>query len=67
MQSGDPLNELKDLLDHFYNDEQINNVKTMVNGNDLCEILGLFHDLGEAIHAFNVKRIAELEKYKQAY
>ena len=39
----------------------------MVCGTDLCEMLGLFHDLAEAINEANVQKIAELEKYKIAY
>lgn len=39
----------------------------MVCGSDLCEMLGLFHDLAEAINELNVKKIGELEKYKIAY
>ena len=42
-------------------------MRTMVPGTDLCEMLGLFHDLAEAVHAVNAKSIAELEKYKIAY
>ena len=65
--TGDPLQELKDLLDLFYEDEQINNYATMVTGSDLVEILGLFHDLAEAINELNIKKIQELEKYKIGY
>lgn len=39
----------------------------MVCGSDLCEMLGLFHDLAEAVNEFNAKKVAELEKYKIAY
>lgn len=39
----------------------------MVCGSDLCEMLGLFHDLAEAVHELNAKKVAELEKYKIAY
>lgn len=39
----------------------------MVCGNDLCEMLGLFHDLAEAVFDINAKKITELEKYKIAY
>jgi len=39
----------------------------MVCGSDLCEMLGLFHDLAEAVNELNVKKIGELEKYKIAY
>ena len=39
----------------------------MVCGHDLCEMLGLFHDLAEAIDQTNRVKIAELEKYKIAY
>ena len=39
----------------------------MVCGSDLCEMLGLFHDLAEAQVAANVLKVAELEKYKIAY
>ena len=49
MISGDPYQELKDLLDLFFQNEQVNNHTTMVCGHDLCEMLGLFHDLAEAI------------------
>lgn len=65
--SGDPFTELKDLLDLFFGDEQVNNASTMVLGSDLCEMLGLFHDLAEAIDLLNVKKVSELEKYKIAY
>ena len=63
----DPLNDIKDLLDLFYGDEQVNNQMTMVCGTDLCEMLGLFHDLAEAVNELNAKKISELEKYKIAY
>ena len=39
----------------------------MVCGNDLCEMLGLFHDLAEAIDQTNRAKLAELERYKIAY
>ena len=65
--SGDPFQELKDLLDLFFSDDQVNNFTTMVCGSDLCEMLGLFHDLAEAINELNIKKITELEKYKIAY
>ena len=39
----------------------------MVCGSDLCEMLGLFHDLAEAINEVNIKKLQELEKYKIAY
>ena len=39
----------------------------MVYGSDLCEMLGLFHDIAEAISMFNEKKVAELEKFKIAY
>ena len=39
----------------------------MVSGSDLVEILGLFHDLAEAINELNIKKITELEKYKIGY
>ena len=55
------------MLDLFYDDEQINNYTTMVSGSDLVEILGLFHDLAEAINELNIKKISELEKYKIGY
>jgi hypothetical protein len=32
----------------FFQDENINNLKSMVCGQDLCEMLGLFFDLAEA-------------------
>ena len=56
-----------DLLDLFFGDEQINNFTTMVYGQDLCEMLGLFHDLAEAVNDLNIKKVAELERYKIAY
>ena len=65
--SGDPFKDVKDLLDLFYSNENINNFTTMVFGSDLCEMLGLFHDLAEAIGEINAKKVAELEKYKIAY
>ena len=65
--SGDPFNDLKDLLDLFFANDQVNNFTTMVTGSDLCEMLGLFHDLAEAINELNIKKIGELEKYKIAY
>ena len=55
--SGDPFQELKDMLDLFYDDEQVNNFSTMVSGSDLVEMLGLFHDLAEAINELNIKKI----------
>ena len=55
------------MLDLFYDDEQVNNFSTMVSGSDLVEMLGLFHDLAEAINELNIKKIQELEKYKIAY
>jgi len=39
----------------------------MVYGSDLCDMLGLFHDIAEAVGMYNVKKIAELEKFKIAY
>ena len=39
----------------------------MVYGNDMCEMLGLFHDLAEAVYELNIKKVQELEKYKIAY
>ena len=63
----DPLTDIKDQLDLFYGDEQVNNQMTMVCGTDLCEMLGLFHDLAEKVNELNVKKISELEKYKIAY
>ena len=39
----------------------------MVYGQDLCEMLGLFHDIAEAVALFNEKKVAELEKFKIAY
>ena len=39
----------------------------MVCGNDLCEMLGLFYDMTEAINIINEKKVAEMEKYKIAY
>ena len=39
----------------------------MVCGNDLCEMLGLFHDLAEENRATLLKKLEELEKYKIAY
>ena len=39
----------------------------MVYGSDLCEMLGLFHDIAEAIVLYNEQKIAALEKYKIAY
>ena len=51
----------------FYDDEQVNNFSTMVCGTDLCEMLGLFHDIAEAINVLNHTKIAELEKFKIAY
>lgn len=65
--SGDPFQELKDVLDLFFDDQQVNNYTTMVCGSDLCEMLGLFHDLAEAIYNLNIKKITELEKFKIAY
>ena len=65
--SGDPYQELKDLLDLFFQNDQVNNYTTMVCGHDLCEMLGLFHDLAEAIDYTNRAKIAELERYKIAY
>ena len=55
------------MLDLFFSDEQVNNYTTMVYGNDLCEMLGLFHDLAEAVHEVNAKKVAELERFKIAY
>ena len=63
----DPLTDIKDQLDLFYGDEQVNNQMTMVCGTDLCEMLGLFHYLAEKVNELNVKKISELEKYKIAY
>ena len=40
---------------------------TIVSGNDLCEMLGLFNDLAEAANELSAKKIRELEKYKIAY
>ena len=65
--TDDPYQDLQDLLDLFYSDQDINNFKTMVCGNDLCEMLGLFHDLAEENRATLLKKLEELEKYKIAY
>ena len=65
--SEDPFVDLQEMLDLFYSDKEINNLKTMVCGNDLCEMLGLFHDLAEASRAGTLKKLEELEKYKIAY
>lgn len=58
---------MQDVFDLFYADQQINNYDTMVCGNDLCEMLGLFYDMTEAINILNEKKVAEMEKYKIAY
>ena len=39
----------------------------MVYGSDLCEMLGLFHDIAEAAGLYSEKKMAELEKFKIAY
>ena len=39
----------------------------MVCGSDLVEMMGLFHDLAEAINELNIKKISELERYKIGY
>ena len=65
--SDNPLQEMKDVLDSLFGDVKINSDATMVSGADLCEMLGLFHDLAEAVTTVNVHQIAELEKYKIAY
>ena len=65
--SGDPMTDMKDLLDLFFADEHVNNFSTMVCGSDLCEMIGLFHDLAEATVEVNAKKLAECEKYKIAY
>ena len=59
--------DMQDMLDLFYSDSEINNLKTMVCGNDLCEMLGLFHDLAEASRTLLMKKSEDLEKYKIAY
>ena len=63
----DPFTDMQEMLDLFYGDNDINNMKTMVCGNDLCEMLGLFHDLAEASRLESAKKIEEMEKYKIAY
>lgn len=65
--TAEPLTDIKNLLDLFYGDEQVNNYMTIVSGNDLCEMLGLFNDLAEAANELSAKKIRELEKYKIAY
>ena len=55
------------MLDLFFGDKEINNLKTMVCGNDLCEMLGLFHDLADAGRQSTQRKLEELEKYKIAY
>ena len=65
--SDNPFQELKDLLDLFFQNQEVNNFTTMICGSDLCEMLGLFHDLTEASVCVNLEKINMLEKYKVAY
>ena len=58
---------MKDILDFFFQNKQVNTATTMVRGNDLCKMLGLFHDLAEVTVERNLEKIAELEKYKVGY
>ena len=58
---------MKDILDFFFQNKQVNTSTTMVRGNDLCKMLGLFHDLAEVTVERNLEKIAELEKYKVGY
>ena len=39
--------QMTDLLEIFYNDEDMNKDQTSVRGNDFCEMLALFFDLSE--------------------
>ena len=58
---------MQETLDLIYSDSQINNYETMVPGNDLCDILGLFFDLSGSMDVKHQKEIETLEKYKIAY
>lgn len=61
------MQDLNDLLKLFSGNQEINNFTTIVYGSDLCEMLGLFHDIAEALVFFSDLKMAELEKYKIAY
>ena len=63
----DPYDDLDEMMELFYSDKEINNFKTMVCGNDLIEMLGLFHDLAEESRGMLLHKIEEMEKYKIAY
>lgn len=39
----------------------------MVKGSEVCELLGLFYDLGEAIQSGFLLKIQNLDRYKTAY
>ena len=58
---------MQETLDLIYSDAQINTFETMVPGNDLCDILGLFFDLAESMEEKHAKKLDALEKYKIAY
>ena len=64
---GNPYQDMEETLDLIYSDSQINNYETMVPGNDLCDILGLFFDLAGSMELKQKKDIEVLEKYKVAY
>ena len=58
---------MQETLDLIYSDQQINTYETMVPGNELCDILGLFFDLAESMEVKHNKQKDALEKYKKAY
>ena len=55
------------MMDLFFNDKEVNSFKSMVCGNDLIEMLGLFHDLAEESRVTSLRKIEEMEKFKIAY
>ena len=64
---GNPYQDMQETLDLIYSDSQINSYETMVPGNDLCDILGLFFDLAGSMDVKQQKELETLEKYKIAY
>jgi hypothetical protein len=51
--------QMGDILEIFYNDQDMNRELTMVRGNDFCEMLGLFFDLTDRIRSYFLDQVEE--------
>jgi len=58
---------MTDLLEIFYDDEDMNREFTMVRGNDFCEMLALFFDLSEAVRNNYIKQLADRDQLQSDY